>query len=52
MATNVPDPGDTAVPSARAERQRMFADDSSGIAIYLVAIVVVAAAILIVVAIA
>ncbi len=52
MPRNVPNPGDTIVPSARAERRRIFADDSSGIAIYLVAAVVVAAGVLLVAALA
>lgn len=35
--SNVPEPGpDTAVPSARAERRRMFYDDASGVSVYAV----------------
>ena len=48
MAKNAPTPGDTIVPSARAERRRMFVGDSSGIAIYLVAAGLVSVAILII----
>ena len=43
---NVPVPGDTLVPSARAERRRIFADDVSGIIIYAVAVGVLAGAVL------
>ena len=50
MARNVPNPGDTIVPGARAERRRMFIGDSEGIVIYAVAVIAVAAAILLVTA--
>ena len=34
-ASNVPEPGpDTVVPSARAERRRVFFDDVSGVSLY------------------
>lgn len=46
MDRNVPNPGDTIVPSARAERRRIFADDSSGITIYATAVVLIGIVIL------
>jgi len=52
MARNVPTPGDSIVPSASAERRRIFADDAAGIPIYLVAVLMIGAAILAVVALA
>jgi hypothetical protein len=45
MARNVPNPGETIVPSARAERRRLFADDTSGIAIYAIVVTLVVAAV-------
>jgi hypothetical protein len=50
MARNVPNPGDTIVPSARAERRRMFVGDTSGIALYTVVVIATAAAILLITA--
>ena len=51
-ASNVPEPGpDTVVPSARAERRRVFLDDLSGVTLYVVgatAFVLLALAVLIV----
>ena len=36
-ASNVPEPGpDTVVPSARAERRRLFLDDASGVSLYVI----------------
>lgn len=43
---NVAVPHDTLVPSARAERRRMFLDDQSGIALYSVAVGLVAVLVL------
>ena len=41
-AANTPQPGDTVVPSARAERSRIWQDDTVGTAIYITAAVVFA----------
>lgn len=51
-AKNVPTAGDTVVPSARAERRRIFSADSRGIAIYALAVTGLAIAILVVIALA
>lgn len=47
MPSNVADPFDDTVPSARAERGRMWWNGISGIAIYIVAAGLAAAAILV-----
>ncbi|HEY9012987.1 MAG TPA: hypothetical protein VIN06_18420 [Devosia sp.] len=35
-ASNVPEPGPTVVPSARAERRRIFLNDISGVTLYVI----------------
>lgn len=35
-ASNVPEPGPTVVPSARAEQRRIFLNDVSGVTLYVV----------------
>lgn len=52
MATNAPVPGDSTVPSARAERVRARWGDANGIALYSVAVAVVAALVLAIVVLA
>lgn len=46
MATNAPVTGDDTVPSAAAERRREWRDDTKGIRLYAIAIVVVCGLIL------
>lgn len=43
MATNAPVPGDDTVPSASAERVRMWQGDAAGIVLYAIAVAGVAA---------
>lgn len=50
MAQNVPNPGDTVVPSAGAERRRMFLGDARGTTIYALAVALIAVVVLAIVA--
>jgi hypothetical protein len=46
MATNAPTPGDDTVPSAQAERRRIWFGDTTGVAIYSVLVALIFVAVL------